>query len=408
MIAVRSIRWGMRVSQPHDRLLAGLRIIDAGQVLAGPFVSTLLGDMGAEVIRVEMPALKDSEAAHTNSSRASEQRNKKSITLDMRKPESVPVMKRLVASADAIVENFSAGTVERWGMGPEDLNEANPRLIYVRISGFGQTGPYRDRTSYDRIGQAIGGLIYVTGEPDQPPVHPGYMMGDYASGTFGALAILAAVYHRDNAGCDEPQTVDLSLYESIFRYSGPMAAEYSREGIVRERRGNVRSWSIPGEQFLTNDGHWVLILALNPQIFQRLCDAMAVPDLPKDPKFSDHASRLANEAELHEMVRQWVKDFDAKELHDLLDEFRVPYGPVNSIADIFADPHFAAREDLVTIDDPHVGPVVTPAPYPRLSHAPGRVYNPAPSVGQHNDEVYRDLLGMTDAEVDALARIGAI
>ena len=398
----------MNVSLPHDRLLAGLRIIDAGQVLAGPFVSSLLADMGADVIRVEMPSLKGSEAAHNNSSRAGEQRNKKSVTLDLRRPEAVPVMKRLVASADAIVENFSPGTVERWGIGPEDLNEANPRLIYVRISGFGQTGPYRDRTSYDRIGQAIGGLIYVTGEADQPPVHPGYMLGDYASGTFGALAILAAVYHRDHVGCDEPQVVDLSLYESIFRYSGPMAAEYSREGIIRERRGNVRSWSIPGEQFLTRDGHWVLILALNPQIFQRLCDAMALPDLPRDPKFCDHEARLANEAELHEMIRQWVKGFEAKELYSLLDEHRVPYGPVNSIADIFADPHFAAREDLVTIDDPHVGPVVTPSPYPRLSHAHGRIYSPAPSVGQHNDEIYHRVLGMSMEEIETLTEAGVI
>jgi crotonobetainyl-CoA:carnitine CoA-transferase CaiB-like acyl-CoA transferase len=389
-------------------LLAGLRVIDAGQVLAGPFVSSLLADLGAEVIRVEMPSLKGNVAAHTNSSRAGEQRNKKSVTLDLHRPEAVPIMKRLVASADAIVENFSPGTVERWGMGPEDLNEANPRLIYVRISGFGQTGPYRDRTSYDRIGQAIGGLIYVTGEADQPPVHPGYMLGDYVSGTFGALAILAAVFHRDHAGCDEPQVVDLSLYESIFRYSGPMAAEYSREGIIRERRGNVRSWSIPGEQFLTRDGHWVLILALNPQIFQRLCDAMGLPDLPKDPKFCDHEARLANEAELHELIRQWVKAQDRVPLYQLLDEYRVPYGPVNSIADIFADPHFAAREDLVTIDDPHVGPVMTPAPYPRLSHAPGRVYNPAPTIGEHNDEIYRGLLGLSDEEIASLAQSGVI
>ncbi len=396
------------MSQPHDRLLAGLRIIDAGQVLAGPFVSSLLADMGAEVIRIEMPSLKGDVAAHTNSSRAGEQRNKKSVTLDLHRPEAAPVLKRLVAAADAIVENFSPGTVERWGIGPDDLNEANPRPIYVRISGFGQTGPYRDRTSYDRIGQAIGGLIYVTGEADQPPVHPGYMLGDYVSGTFGALAILAAVYHRDNANCDEPQVVDLSLYESIFRYSGPMAAEYSREGIIRERRGNVRSWSIPGEQFLTRDGHWVLVLALNPQIFQRLCDAMGLPDLPQDPKFCDHESRLANEAELHQVIREWVNAQDAKPLYAVLDAFRVPYGPVNSIADIFADPHFAAREDLVSIDDPHVGPVITPAPYPRLSHAAGRVYNPAPSVGEHNDEIYRGLLGMTHGEIETLGRDGVI
>ena len=392
----------------HERLLSGLRIIDAGQVLAGPFTSTLLADRGAEVIRVELPQLKGQTAALQNSSRAGLQRNKKSVSLDLRKPEGAELFKKLVATADAVVENFSPATMERWGIGEQESPQANPRIIFVRISGFGQTGPYRDRTSYDRIGQAIGGMIYVTGEADQPPVHPGYMMGDFASGTYGALAILAAVYHRDHEDCQETQVVDLSLYESILSYSGPMAAEYSRSGIVRERAGNVRSWSIPGDQFLTKDGKWVLILALNPQIFQRLCDAMKIPDLPLDPKFDNHENRFANEKELHGMIREWVSEFDSKELYDLLDEFRVPYGPVYSIADIFADPHIAERQDLVQIDDPHVGPVTVPAPYPRLSHAAGRIYNPAPGVGDDNDEIYGQLLGMSEQERDQLAEAGII
>jgi crotonobetainyl-CoA:carnitine CoA-transferase CaiB-like acyl-CoA transferase len=396
------------MSETHDRLLSGLRVIDAGQVLAGPFVGTLLADLGAEVIRIEMPSLKGSDSAHQNSSRAGEHRNKKSITLDLRKPEAAPVVRRLVAQADAIVENFSPGTMERWGLGLNDLAEANPRIIYVRISGFGQDGPYRDRTSYDRIGQAMGGLIYVTGDADEPPVHPGYMMGDYISGTFGAMAILGAVYHRDHEGCDEPQVVDLSLYESIFRYSGPMAAEYSRSGIVRERSGNVRSWSIPGEQFQTVDGKWVLILALNPQIFQRLSDVMDMPDLPQDPRFVDHSARFAHHDELHEIIRQWVAPQQSADLYAKLDQYRVPYGPVNSIADIFADPHYEARGDLVSIDDPNVGAVIVPAPYPRLSHASGRIYSPAPSVGEHNEEVLRGMLGMSDAEIAELTESGTI
>ena len=187
-----------------------------------------------------------------------------------------------------------------------------------------------------------------------------------------------------------------------------MAAEYSRSGTIRERRGNVRDWSIPGEQFETRDGKWVLILALNPQIFQRLCDAMEMPELSQDPRFSDHASRLANEAELHQLIREWVAPQNSVDLYTRLDEFRVPYGPVYSIADIFADPQVQARDDLVLIDDPAVGPVVTPAPYPRLSHAPGRVYSPAPLIGQHNDEIYRGLLGFEDSEIEALRADGTI
>jgi len=308
----------------HDRLLEGLRIIDAGQVVAGPFVGTLLADMGAEVIRVELPALKDQSQALENSTRAGEQRNKKSVSLDLRMPEGAALFKRLVAEADAVVENFSPGTMERWGVGLDGLTEANPRIIFVRISGFGQTGPYRDRTSYDRIGQAMGGLIYVTGPSEEPPVHPGYMLGDYSSGTFGALAILGAVYHRDHLDCDEPQVVDLALYESILRYSGPMAAEFSRAGIVRERSGNVRSWAIPGEQFQTSDGKWVILLALNPQIFQRLCDAMEMPDLPEDERFVDHDSRFANHEALHGLMQKWVSGFEAEALYAHLDQFRVP------------------------------------------------------------------------------------
>ena len=401
----------------HDRLLAGLRIIDAGQVVAGPFVGTLLADMGAEVIRVELPALKDQSQALENSTRAGEQRNKKSVSLDLRMAEGAALFKRLVAEADAVVENFSPGTMERWGVGMDGLAEANPRLIFVRISGFGQTGPYRDRTSYDRIGQAMGGLIYVTGPADTPnsddglrrgPVHPGYMLADYASGTFGALAILGAVYHRDKLGCDEPQLVDLSLYESILRYSGPMAAEFSRNGVVRERSGNVRSWAIPGEQFETRDGKWVILLALNPAIFQRLCDAMEMPDLPRDERFVDHESRYANHEALHALMREWVAGYEAAALYARLDEFRVPYGPVNSIADIFADPHIADRGDLVQIEDPHVGPVTVPAPYPRLSHAAGRIYAPAPGIGDHNAEIYGGLLGMSGAELEELAGAGVI
>jgi len=392
----------------HDRLLAGLRIIDAGQVVAGPFVGTLLADLGAEVIRVELPALKDQSQALENSTRAGEQRNKKSVSLDLRMPEGAALFKRLVASADAVVENFSPGTMERWGVGFEDLVEANPRVIFVRISGFGQTGPYRDRTSYDRIGQAIGGLIYVTGPSEEPPVHPGYMLGDYSSGTFGALSILAAVYHRDKLDCDEPQEVDLSLYESILRYSGPMAAEFSRNGIVRERSGNVRSWAIPGQQFETSDGKWVILLALNPAIFQRLCDAMGMSELPSDPRFVDHDARFANHEALHGLMGDWVAGFESADLYARLDEFRVPYGPVNSIADIFADPHVADRGDLVQIEDPHVGAVTVPAPYPRLSHAAGRIYSAAPGIGDHNDEVYRGILGLSDSELGELSAAGVI
>lgn len=392
----------------HDRLLTGLRIIDAGHVLAGPFVGTLLGDLGAEVIKIELPDLAKPDAKPGGSLRAVEYRNKKSITLNLRQPEGQELARRLVAKSDAFVENYSPGTMERWGLGLDDLTQANPRIIMVRVSGFGQTGPYRDRTSYDRIGQAVGGMLYVTGEPDRPPAHPGYMLGDYISGMFGAMSILTAVYHRDHMPCDEPQLVDLALYESIFRLSGQMAPEYSTSGYVRERMGTVRTWSIPGDQFQSRDGKWVLILALSPQLWERLAKAMDQPELVDDPRFCNPEVRLQNVEALHGLIREWVANLDADEVYSRLNEWRVPYGPVNNIADIFADPHFKAREDLVTVEDPYLGTTTIPAVYPRLSHASGRVYSPAPRVGQHNQEVYQGLLGLSDTEMQQLQEAGTI
>ncbi len=398
----------MTTNHEHDRLLKGLRIIDAGHVLAGPFVGTLLGDMGAEVIKIELPELARPRANSASTLRAVEYRNKKSVTLNLRQPEGQDLARQLVSKSDAFVENYSPGTMEKWGLGFDDLVAANPRIIMVRVSGFGQTGPYRDRTSYDRIGQAVGGMLYVTGEAERPPAHPGFMLGDYISGTFGALSILSAVYHRDHEPCNEPQVVDLSLYESIFRYSGQLAPEYSQTGEVRERSGTVRTWSIPGDQFQSRDGKWVLILALSPQLWERLAKAMDQPELVEDPRFVSPEVRLENVEALHGLIREWVGNLDADEVHRRLTEWRVPFGPINSIADIFDDPHFKAREDLVTVDDPQLGETVVPVVYPRLSHASGRVYSPAPMPGQHNREIYQDLLGLSDADLDRLRAAGTI
>ncbi|ETW98061.1 MAG: CoA transferase [Candidatus Entotheonella factor] len=392
----------------HDRLLAGLRVIDAGHVLAGPFVGTLLADLGAEVIKLELPELAKQGSKAGSALRAVEYRNKKSVTLNLRQPEGQELARKLVSVSDAWVENYSPGTMEKWGLGFDDLAKANPRIIMVRVSGYGQTGPYRDRTSYDRIGQAVGGMLYVTGEPDRPPAHPGYMLGDYITGTFGALSILSAVYHRDHMACNEPQLVDLSLYESVFRYSGQLAPEYSQTGYVRERAGTVRAWSIPGDQFQSRDGKWVLILALSPNLWERLAKAMGQPELVSDPRFANPEARLEHVEALHGIIREWVASLDAVDVYRILSEWRVPFGPINSIADIFDDPHYQAREDLVTVEDPLIGKVAMPAVYPRLSHAAGRVYNPAPVPGQHNREIYQELLGLSEAECDRLQAAGTI
>lgn len=394
----------------HDRLLAGVRFIDAGQALAGPFAASLLSDLGAEVIKVELPALARDGVGNpaTMVSRSLEYRNKKSITLDMRKPEGAAILRQLVAVSDALVENYTPGTMEKWGLGLEQLAEANPRVIMLRVSGYGQTGPNRDRSGWDRIGQAFGGLIHVTGEPDRPPAHPGYMLGDYLTGLFGALAVVSAIHHRDALDCDEPQLIDLSLYESIFRFSGPMVGEYDKFGIIQERLGTQRPGRVPGDQYVTRDGKWLLVLALRHNHWVELTKLMGMPELATDPRFAEIGDRMDHVPELTEIIAGWFAQHDHDEVTELLRQHRVPFGPIYSVADIMQDPHYEARGNIVEVDDPHIGRIKMPAPYPRLSHAPGQVYSPAPTPGQHNQEIYGDVLGLSHDQIEQLAADGVI
>lgn len=387
------------------RALQGLRIIDAGQILAGPFGPTLLGDFGAEVLKIELPGERVRVEQRLN--RAAEFRNKKSITLDLRKPEGRDLFLRLVAISDAVVENYTPGTFEKWGLGYEQLSAVNPGIILVRASGYGQDGPYRMRRGYDRIGMAFGGLLHLSGEPDGPPAHPGYMLADYMTAMFGALGLMFAVYNRDVAGTGRGQVIDASLYESMIRVSNTLAGEYALTGTVRNRQGTFRPWSVPGNQYETADGRWLLIIASSDRLTERLLETIGRTDMIGDPRFYQ-PEKPKHARILDDAIAAWVKTQTLAEAMEILVEAQVPVGPVNTIADLFTDEHVWHRRNIVSAPDAVHGTVYMPGVTPKLSETPGQIFAPAPEVGEHNTEIYQGLLKLTDEEMERLRTAKAI
>lgn len=392
--------------------LEGVRVLDLGTRIAAPFAATLLAEFGAEVYKVELPGSGDflreigPFVGDYSLWWAVDNRAKKSITLDLRHPEGRELFLRLVPHVDVIVENFRPGTLEEWGLDYPRLRSLNPQLILARVSVYGQTGPYRNRPGLDRIGIAFGGLLYLTGYPDRPPVRPGILVADYLTAVFNAFGIVLALLHRTRGGSG--QWIDLALYESVFRVLEYTAAAYDRLGLVRERQGNRLPNSAPLDNWETKDGQFVCIVAAGDVLFRRLAKAMGRPDLPKDPRFATLQARVAHAEEIHAIVGEWVGRHTAEEVERILVEAEVPVSRVYSIADIFADVHYRERESLITVDDPVIGPVRMQAVYPRLSETPGRVSRGAPKLGEHNDEVYGGLLQLSVAERERLRALGVI
>jgi len=392
--------------------LEGVRVLDLGTRIAAPFAATLLAEFGAEVYKVELPGSGDflreigPFVGDYSLWWAVDNRAKKSITLDLRHPEGRELFLRLVPHVDVIVENFRPGTLEEWGLDYPRLQSLNPQLILARVSVYGQTGPYRNRPGLDRIGIAFGGLLYLTGYPDRPPVRPGILVADYLTAVFNAFGIVLALLHRARGGSG--QWIDLALYESVFRVLEYTAAAYDRLGLVRERQGNRLPNSAPLDNWETKDGQFVCIVAAGDVLFRRLAKAMGRPDLPEDPRFATLQARVAHAEEIHAIVGEWVSRHTAEEVERILVEAEVPVSRVYSIADIFADVHYRERESLITVDDPVIGPVRMQAVYPRLSETPGRVSRGAPQLGEHNDEVYGGLLQLSVAERERLRALGVI
>jgi len=407
------------MSGPTKGPLSGIRVVDVGTRISAPFCAGLLGELGADVIKVELPGQGDfmrsmgpfvplDDGPDYSLSWAVEGRGRRGVTCDLRQPEGRDLFKRLVATADVLCENFRPGTMERWGLGPEDLSDD---LVYVRISVFGQTGPYAPRPGLDRLGIAFGGLLHLTGDPDRPPVRPGVTVSDYLTGVFAAFAAVAALYGRDaggGGGGGGGEVIDAPLYASILRILEWTLAGYDRLGIVRQREGNRLSHSAPLDNYPTADGFFVCIVAGSDANFSRLCAAMGRPELAVDPRFATLAERAARGDEINGLVADWTSSLTADDITGRCVEHDVPIGTAYSAADIFADPHMTARGDLVSIDDPVIGPVRQQAPFPRLSKHPTPVPTGAPRLGEHNHEVWCDLVGLSDADLAELSERGVL
>lgn len=401
-----------RTEQHPPRALEGVRVLDLATFIAAPFCAGLLAELGADVIKVEQPGQGDPLRDLGEKVRgqglfwALEARGRRSVTCNLRVPRGQELALELVKRSDIVVENFRPGTLERWNLGYERMRAVNPGVILVRVSAYGQTGPYAPRPGFGRVAQAYGGLTYLAGYPDRPPVNPGSpTLADYAAGLFATVAALAALRHRDRTG--EGQQIDVSLFESIFRLTDVMALEYDVLGLVRERKGS-EGHAVPHNHYPTGDGKWVAIACTNDRIFRRLAAAMGVPEWGEDPEYATMEKRVEHRAEVDERVRAWTLQHTQKELCRLLDEAEVPNSPINSVADCFADPHFQARGTLMEIEDQILGKVRMQAPVPRLSRTPARVERPAPSVGQHNAEIYGGLLGLSEDELARLHAEGVI
>ena len=394
--------------------LEGCRVLDIATFLAGPFCATQLGEFGAEVIKVELPEVGDATRRFGTTSACgdslpwlSESRNKKCVTLDLRKPDGAALLKRLVAIADVLVENFQPGTMERWGLGWDALRAVNPRLIMVRVSGYGQTGPYRDRPGFGRIGNAFGGLSFLAGYPDRAPVTPGSAtIPDYLAGLYGALGALLALQARQKTG--QGQVVDIGLYEPVFRILDELAPAFQQTGFVRQRMGPGTVNVVPHSHYPTRDGRWIAIACTSDKIFARLAEAMEAPELAEPAKWGLLARREAERAAVDAAVAAWTGRHDRAELLAKCEAAQVPCGPVYAIDEIFEDAQYAARGNILRTRDARIGEIAVPNLVPRLSETPGEVRWLGPALGAHNDAVYRDMLGLDDGELQRLRRVGVI
>ena len=389
------------------RPLEGIRVLELAQVVAGPFCGTLMAEFGAEVIKTEMPGRGDDLRRLGPSEDgtaywfAVDNRNKKLMTLDLHLPAGQAIVKRLVEKCDVVLENFRPGVLEKWGLGWEALHAINPGLVMARITAFGQTGPLRDGPGYAAIGSAFGGTWYVNGHADRPPARPTPVYPDYMTGLFTAFGVMAALRHRDLTG--EGQWIDAALYESAFRVMEYTATLYGRQTIVRERGGLQHSgW--PGGAFQTNDGHWIVFTAPAQHLFERFCAMLGRPELPKDPRFATAAERPKNLGYILDLATQWFAERPAAKALEGLKAADLPHSPIMSMADIFADPHYRAREMLIDVPAEGLGTLPQPGVIPKLSATPGRVDFAGAALGRHTDEILSGLLGMPADEIARLRR----
>lgn len=408
------------MSAVPDAPLSGLRVLDLATFLSASFAATLLADFGADVVKLELPGRGDPQRGlgrarvpgHADATTwwATVGRNKRSMVLDLRVPQARPVFEALVREADVVVENFRPGTMERWGVGADWMHEVNPDLVLLRVSGFGQSGPYSNRASFERAAQAFSGLMYITGEPDRPPQRVGLPVCDYTSGVWGALGVLLCLVDglraRESGGARPGgQVVDHPIYASFLPMLRDLASVYDVTGEIGERSGNRSSESAPGEAYLTSDEKWVFIAVTGDRVFGKAMHAIGRAELATDPRFADGVGRLRHRAVLDQTMTDWVAARPMAQVLSVLSVAGVPASPVNSIADLLADEHSVARQDFVRMPYDE-SDVLMPAPLPRLSRTPGSLRRRAPGVGEHTDELLREAR-VPAADVSAARAAGA-
>lgn len=407
-----------------DRPLDGIRVLELGQLMAGPFAGTLLGYFGADVIKVEPPGTGDPvrgwrlrDRDGTSMWWYSLARNKRCVTLDLRQEEGQAIARRLADRADVLIENFRPGTMERWGLGPEIFEATHPGLIYSRVSGYGQDGPYASRPGYAAVCEGVGGMRYVTGFPGGPPVRANLSLGDSLAAMHAAFGIVLALYHRDRRNdaheneidqkASRGQVVDTAIYEAVFNMMEAVVPEFDRAGAIREPSGSTITGIVPTNTYPTKGGGWVIIGGNGDSIYKRLMRAIDRPDLADDPRMAENPGRVAHQTTIDEAIAEWTEKRPAEAVLEAMSEARVPAGPINNVEDMMGDPHFNARQLFETVDAGGA-PLRLPAILPKLRSTPGSTAWAGPSLGAHNDEVFGDLLGMSRSERRALAERGVI
>ena len=402
-------------SRPQEQrplALAGVRVLDIATMAAAPWAAGYLAEFGADVVKVEMPVVGDHQRRWGTPKNGeglfwkSMGRNKRSITLNLSRPAGAAIFKRLVAEVDLVVENFRPGTLERWGIGYETLREINPRLILLRVTGFGQCGPYSSRPGFGTLAESLTGFAHLTGQPDGPPTLPNGPLADGLAGITGAFAAMVALYWRDARG-GVGQMIDLSLCEPLLRLIEPALMDYDQFGIARGRIGNRSDHVAPRNSYQCGDGRWVSISASAQSIFERLMDAIGRPELKTDPRFAVNSARVTHVTQLDAIIGEWISGHDRDEALTLLQQAEVAVAPIYDIPDIFNDPHFAARQSFTSVEDPVLGVMQLVNVVPRFSETPGSVRTTGPALGQHNDEIY-DQLGITADERETLRQEGVI
>jgi crotonobetainyl-CoA:carnitine CoA-transferase CaiB-like acyl-CoA transferase len=395
------------------QVLDGVTVLDLGTYIGGPFCATVLGEFGADVIKVERPGVGDNLRRFGTETDCgdtlvwlSESRNKRSVTLDLGTERGRALLRELITAADVVIENFRPGVMERWGLDYDAIKALNPRAILVRVSAYGQTGPYRDLPGFARIAHAFSGLAYLAGEPDGPPVTPGSTsLADYVTGLYGVIGVLLALRAREATG--EGQCVDLALYETIFRLLDEIVPAFEKFGIVRERMGPDTVNVVPHSHYRTKDDRWIAIACSNDDMFARLAQAMGRPELAEPDAYGPKAARLEEREQVNALVAEWVGSLTSDEALETCRAAHVPAGPLNSIADIFEDPQYAHRETIVRHDS-RIGPLAVPGVLPALSATPGAIRWLGPALGADTDDVLVNLLRHSAAEVAALHEDGVV